>query len=120
MSDLSGQLCEVLAAAFGTAEDLTPAPDQPPHILLPRLELPALWTPSPTRALTIWGAWPEQRPEFLVDPSLVGETGEAPQSSSAVLRLGETWREFSFSFAWKGDDPVRVVQLWLHRFIENT
>ena len=120
MSAASEDLRAVLADAFGGARDLTPAPDQPPHILLPTLELPAPWTPSPTRALTIWAGWPAQRPEFLIDPALVSDTDEPPRSNSMVLRLGQEWREFSFSFTWHGDDPVRVVKLWLHRFTESS
>lgn len=105
-----------LAAAFGEAVDVTPEGVETPHILLPALELPDPWTPTPTRALTIWTSWPEQRPEFVIDPAIVGEHGEPPRSNSEVLRLGTTWRSFSFSFQWSGNDPVRAVRRWLGRF----
>jgi hypothetical protein len=110
-------LVERLALAFGGAGDVTPADDQPPHILLPKLELPAPWQPSPTRALTIWANWPEQRPQFVIDDAVVGETGEPPRSNHVVYAAGESWRGFSFNFTWSGDDPVRAVQLWMGRFI---
>jgi hypothetical protein len=111
------RLVEVLGVAFGGAEDLTPAPDQPPHILLPQLELPDPWRPSPTRALTIWAGWPGERPTFLVDEAAVGENGEPPRSHHQTLALGEAWRGFSFAFPWSGDDPVRAVQMWMERFV---
>jgi hypothetical protein len=105
-----------LAAAFGEAVDVTPEGIEAPHVLLPALELPDPWTPTPIRALTIWTSWPQERPEFLIDLAVVGENGVPPRSSSEVLRLGTTWRGFSFSFQWSGDDPVRAVRLWLGRF----
>jgi hypothetical protein len=106
-----------LARAFGGAEDVTPAPGQPLHVLLPRLELPPPWSPSPTRALTIWRNWPAERPDFFIDMAVVGEAGEPPRSHNEAYQLGESWRGFSFDFAWHGDDPVLAVQLWLTRFV---
>jgi hypothetical protein len=106
-----------LSAAFGGAQDMTPAEDQPLHVLLPQLELPDPWKPSPTRGLTVWRNWPNGRPEFVVDESVVGKNGEPPRSHSQVYLLGKSWRGFSFEFPWKGDDPVRVIQLWMARFI---
>lgn len=105
-----------LAAAFGEAVDVTPEGVDTPHVLLPALELPEPWTPTPTRALTIWTSWPQERPEFVVDLAVVGEHGDPPRSSNEVLRLGTTWRGFSYTFQWSGDDPVRAVRLWLGRF----
>lgn len=105
-----------LAEAFGEAADVTPAGSEVPHILLPALELPDPWRPSPTRALTIWNAWPTRRPELVIDLAVVGESGQPPRSNNQVLRLGESWRQFSFGFPWSGDDPVRAVRLWLGRF----
>ena len=109
-------LVQRLAVAFGEAVDVTPAEGQPPHILLPSLELPEPWRPSLTRALTVWEGWPGARPEFAIDESVVGETGAPPRSHHPVYLLDMTWRGFSFTFAWSGDDPVRAVQLWLQRF----
>jgi hypothetical protein len=109
-------LVERLALAFGDARDVTPADDQPAHILLPELDLPAPWTPSPTRALTIWTNWPQESPQFMVDEAVVGEGGDPPRSHHEVYAVGETWRGFSFTFAWAGDDPVRAVQMWMERF----
>lgn len=109
-------LVDRLAAAFGDAVDLTPADGQAPHVLLPSIELPEPWTPSPTRALTVWENWPASRPQFVIDESVVGEGGEPPRSHHQIYLLGESWRGFSFTFAWSGDDPVRAVQLWLARF----
>jgi hypothetical protein len=106
-----------LSTAFGGAQDVTPAVDQPLHVLLPQLELPDPWKPSPTRALAMWPNWPAERPQFVIDERVVGENGEPPRSSNLVYLLGEGWRSFSFSFGWKGDDPVRVVQMWLTRFV---
>jgi hypothetical protein len=104
------------AAGWGVGADVTPAEVQAPHVLLPVLELPDPWRPSPTRALTIWNGWPNERPEFVVDLAVVGETGEPPRSNDEVLRLGSSWRRFSFTFAWSGDDPVKAVRMWLERF----
>jgi hypothetical protein len=109
-------LVQRLAVAFGEAVDLTPADGQTPHILLPALELPEPWSPSPSRALTVWAGWPETRPQFVIDESVVGESGEPPRSHHSVYLLGGSWRGFSFNFAWSGDDPVRAVQLWMQRF----
>jgi hypothetical protein len=106
-----------LSTAFGGAQDATPAEDQPLHVLLPRLELPDPWKPSPTRGLAVWRNWPDERPEFVIDEGVVGENGEPPRSNNQMYLLGESWRSFSFSFPWKGDDPVRVIQLWMTRFI---
>ena len=106
-----------LATAFGQAQDATPADDQPLHVLLPALELPEPWTPSPTRGLSIWRNWPTERPEFVIDESVAGEGGGAPRSHHSVYLLGEAWRGYSFSFPWEGDDPVLMIQLWMNRFL---
>jgi hypothetical protein len=116
-ADARGDILGRLASAFGAAVDVTPAADQPLHVLLPQVELPAPWRPSPSRALTVWRNWPGDRPEFVIDESVIGETGEPPRSSDPHYVLGESWRRFSFSFNWKGDDPVWVVQLWMTRFV---
>jgi hypothetical protein len=108
-------IVEQLSRAFGDAYDVTPADGQPLYVLFAKLELPEPWRPSPTRALTVWQGWPGERPRFVVDESVVGEGGEPPRSSSLTFLLGESWREFSFSFPWGGDDPVRAVQLWMSR-----
>lgn len=113
---MSPSIVDRLAEAFGEAVDVTPAGSGVPHVLLPEVELPDPWAPSPTRALAIWNAWPAQRPEFVVDMGVVGGNGQPPRSSNQVLRLGKPWRQFSFAFAWSGDDPVRAVRLWLGRF----
>jgi hypothetical protein len=110
-------LVDCLACAFGGARDVTPAANQPPHILLPSLDLPTPWQPSTTRALTIWADWPTTRPRFLVDQAVIGDKGEPPRSSNPVYTGGETWHEFSFAFPWSGDDPVLAVQLWMSRFV---
>jgi hypothetical protein len=107
----------LLAAAFGGVEDVTPAPGQPLHVLFGQIELPEPWTPSPTRALTVWRNWPAERPQFVIDQGVQGEQGEPPRSSEPVYLLGESWRTFSFSFSWSGQDPVRVIQLWMTRFV---
>jgi len=109
-------LARRLAVAFGEAVDVTPADGQPAHILLPAIRLPEPWKPSPTRALTVWEGWPGTRPQFVIDETVVGETGEPPRSNHPVYLLGQSWRGFSFNFASSGDDPVRAVQLWLARF----
>ena len=116
MATTTTTLVDDLKEAFGSAEDVTPAEGQPLHILLPSLALPEPWKPSPSRALTIWERWPEERPRFLIDMAVVGDAGEPPRSNDTVYVLGEAWRHFSFSFPWNGDDPVIVVQSWLERF----
>jgi hypothetical protein len=109
-------LVGALSAAFGDAVDVTPGDGQPAHILLPSLDLPEPWKPSPTRALTVWQDWPSSRPQFVIDLTAVGESGQPPRSHHNVYLLGESWRGFSYNFAWSGSDPVRAVQLWLTRF----
>jgi hypothetical protein len=111
------QIVSALTTAFGDARDVTPSAEQPLHVVLACLELPEPWKPSPTRALTIWRDWPSERPEFAIEGVVVGETDEPPLKSSAVFHLGETWRAPSFTFPWKGSDPVIAVQLWLGRFL---
>ncbi len=110
-------IVERLARAFGAASDVTPAPDQPLHVLIPELCLPEPWTPSRARVLTIWVGWPGTRPQFLIDQKVVGENGEPPRSNSLEYHLGEPWRQFSYGFPWSGDDPVRAVQMWMTRFV---
>lgn len=105
-----------LAEAFGDAIDVTPEGDSTPHILLPKLELPPPWKPSPTRGLTVFENWPTARPLFFIDEGVVGEGGEPPRSNHTSYRLGETWRGYSFNFPWSGHDPVVAIQLWLGRF----
>ena len=110
-----------LAEVFGDAVDVTPDGDHDrPHVLLPELELPEPWKPSPTRALTVWENWPTNRPLFFVDEAVVGEGGEPPRSNHTKYLLGETWLGFSFNFTWSGDDPVVAVQHWLGRFTAET
>lgn len=110
------QIVERLAAAFPAAQDVTPASGQPLHILLSDLELPSPWTPSPTRALTVWRNWPQQRPDFYIDGAVTGETGAPPRNPNPKYLLGESWNGFSFNFPLPGNDPVRVIQSWLTRF----
>jgi len=105
-----------LTNAFGEAIDVTPEGEQTAHILLPAVQLPDPWTPTPTRALTLWENWPGTRPLFFVDENVVGEGGAPPRSNNTRYLLGETWRGYSFNFNWSGDDPARAVQLWLGRF----
>jgi hypothetical protein len=109
-----------LGRAFGAASDVTPAPDQPLHVLLPSLDLPEPWRPSFARALTTWADWPAQRPQFLIDQTVVGESGSRPRSHSLVYQLGEPWTQFSFAFKWTGQDPVRAVQYWMTRFVKES
>lgn len=105
-----------LGAAFGGARDVTPAQGQALHALLEQLELPSGWTPNPTRALTVWAAWPDGRPDFYIDHAVCGPDGQPPRSNSDAYLVGETWRAFSFQFPWSGEDPVLAVQKWLTRF----
>ncbi len=72
-------LVERLALAFGDARDATSADDQPAHILLPELDLPVPWTPSPTRALTIWTNWPQERPQFLLSSAKAASATKPPR-----------------------------------------
>jgi hypothetical protein len=110
------QIVERLSSAFEVVQDVTPAPGQPLHLLLSDLELPTPWTPSPTRAITVWSNWPQQRPDFYIDASVTGQTGAPPRNPNPKYLLGETWNGFSFNFPWAGDDPVRAIQSWLTRF----
>lgn len=105
-----------LAAAFGAAADVTPAEGQPLHVLLPEVELPDPWTPSPARAITVWGTTTSERPQFYIDSGVTGEDGQPPQGHSPALVAGEAWNGFSFNFTPAAGDPVRMVQQWLTRF----
>jgi hypothetical protein len=113
---LRQDIVEELGAAFGGVEDVTPAGEQPLHVLLTAVELPGPWQPSLTRAVTIWRNWPRERPEFYIDYAVVDDQAQPPRSSSDAYVLGETWRGFSFAFPWNGDSPVLAVQRWLTRF----
>jgi hypothetical protein len=105
-----------LSDAFGEVTDVTPEADQPLHAQFKELWLPEPWTPSPAEAISVWRNWPSERPEFSVQPEVVGAAGSPPESNSDTYVLGRLWRSFSYSFPWSGEDPVLVVQLWLNRF----
>lgn len=113
------ELVAKLQQAFGGATDATPSPSHDLHVLFTNLELPDPWKPSSTRALAIFGNWPEERPLFYVDEAVVGETGQPPESPHSAYHLDESWRGFSWTFAWKGNDPVRAIQLWINRFVKE-
>jgi hypothetical protein len=108
-----------LDQAFGAAKNVTPSPDHDLHVLFTSLELPDPWGPSPTRALAIFANWPTERPLFFVDETVVGETGQPPQSYHSAYHLDESWRGFSWLFTWRGTDPVRAIQLWMNRFLKE-
>jgi hypothetical protein len=118
--DIRRKVTEELRQAFGEAEDVTPAPGQPFHVILPRLELLPPWRPSPTRALLCFANWPSERPQFWIDPAVANAEGHPPRSNSEQLILGDSWRYFSFSFPWPVSplNPVRAAQAWLNRFRE--
>jgi hypothetical protein len=114
------QIVLQLDRAFGGAEDASPTETHDLHVLLTNLELPPPWKPSPTRALAIFHNWPHERPQFFVDHAVTGESNEPPRGGNDAYQLDETWRGFSWTAPWSGDDPVRVIQLWLNRFTEST
>lgn len=111
------QILQHLGQAFGGARDVSPSVEQPLHVMLTRLELPEPWIPSPTRAISVWENWPNERPRFAIDMDVVGEGGDPPRSNEEVYFAGAPWRGFSFSFPWRGDNPVVAIQLWLTRFL---
>lgn len=108
-------------SSFGPTIDVSPASDQPLHVVLKSLLLPAPWT-SRTRALLRFAGWPDARPDFFIEPTVVNGAGEPPRSHSDEVVLGTIWRRFSYGFPWDSSsaDPVRAVQLWLGRFREAT
>jgi hypothetical protein len=108
-----------LDRAFGGANDVSPSPNHDLHVLFNSLELPDPWTPSPTRALAIFTNWPGERPLFFIDDAVVGETNEPPRSHQLAYHLDEAWRSFSWAFPWKGGNPVRAIQLWMNRFVQE-
>ncbi len=112
----AAELIADIERAFGPVHDVSPAPDQPLHVVMEEVSLPEPWSPSPARAMVIWEGWPDSRPRFLIDERVQGEGGAPPRSSDLIYVLGEGWRQFSFSFPWSGDDPVIAVQKWLERF----
>jgi hypothetical protein len=116
------QIVAALADAFGEARDVTPDAQQPLHVLLSSIRLPAPWKPNPTRALIKFENWPSQRPLFWVDIELVNGGDQPPRSNSAQLVLGDTWRQFSFNFPWPIDPltATHAVLKWLTRFREGT
>src|SRR5690242_809639 len=93
-------IVDELAASFGAAEDVTPEPGQPLHVLLPSVPILYPWTPQRARALLRFTAWPEERPEFWIDLRVVNANGQPPRSSSEQYMLGEGWRQFSFQVPW--------------------
>ena len=109
-----------LKAAFGGARDVTPAPGQPLHVLLPKLRLLKPGRPSPTRGLVAFTNWPQERPQFWIDVAVANSAGHPPRSNAEQLVVGESWRYFSFSFPWPTHPltPTRAVQAWLNRFRE--
>lgn len=112
-------IVDELAESFGGATDVTPAPDQPLHVLLPTVGLLPPW-PSPAQALVRFVNWPETRPDFWIDIGVKTAAGEPPRSSSEQYVVGGAWRQFSYAFDWP-QQPVtetRAVQLWLSRFRE--
>lgn len=114
------KITDELGAAFGGAEDVTPAEDQPLHVLLPRLRLQPPWK-SPCRALLRFRNWPNERPDFWVDMDVVNGSGEPPRSPREDCVLGESWRGFSFNVPWDGSEsPTLALQKWLVRFREAT
>jgi hypothetical protein len=119
---LRKEIVAKLDRAFGGAEDASPSPDAPLHVLFTALELPPPWKPSPARALAIFPAnWPtDPRPAFYVDHSVVGQAGGPPRNPHDYYALDVTWRGFSWNAAWQGDDPVRAIQLWINRFVTET
>jgi hypothetical protein len=106
-----------LAAAFGGARDVTPAPGQPLYVELTALRIPPPWTPETTRALLCFSGWPDRRPDFWIAPEVVNAAQQPPDSSNEAYVLGARWRAFSYQFAWNSDarTPTRAVQLWLTR-----
>lgn len=113
-------LVATLDRTFGGATDVSPPASHDLHVLFTALDLPPPWKPSPTRALAIFTNWPNHRPLFYVDRSVVGEGGEPPRSSSDAYHLDEAWRGFSWTETPSGGDPVRAIQLWINRFVEET
>jgi hypothetical protein len=110
-----------LSEAFGPATDVSPDPEQPLHVALAALALPAPWTRL-TKALLRFAGWPDTRPDFFIAANVVNAAGEAPRSHTDEIVLGASWRRFSYTFPWDpaNADPVRAVQLWLGRFREAT
>ena len=106
-----------LSAGFGSARDVSPAADQPLHVLLDGVGLGGSWTPSPARCLVVFTNWPTQRPDFYVDASVKSKAGEPPKSHSWPFVLGQKWLAFSWSFPWsEKTSPTRAVKKWLARF----
>jgi hypothetical protein len=109
-----------LEAAFGSASDVSPAADQPLHVLLESVSLAGGWTPNPVRCLVVFTNWPAQRPDFYVDGSVKSKAGEPPKSHSRPYVLGESWLAYSWSFPWsERTSPRRAVGKWLARFAKT-
>lgn len=111
-----------LQEAFNRADDVSPDPDQPLHVLLSDLALLPGWEPSPARALLRFTDWPGTRPDFWIDIAVLNRESAPPRSSSEQYVLGEPWRQFSFSFPWPIEPctATHAVQMWLNRFTEQT
>ncbi len=119
-ADQRKQIVAELAEAFGDAKDVTPEYGQPLHVLLPSLRIPPHWRPSPAKGIAKFEGWPDQRPLFWIEMSVVNRDGQAPRSNNPQLVLGETWRQFSFNFSWPIEPltPKHAVLKWLTRFRE--
>lgn len=110
-----------LRQSFREARDVTPEGGQPLYVLLPAVDLAGPWHPSPARILLRFPGWPDQRPDFFIDHAVVNAVGEPPRSNSDQLVLGETWRQFSYGFAWppaSAPTATKAVLAWLARFRE--
>ncbi len=82
-----------LARALGYAADVTPAPGQPVHVLLAAMDMPETVAAIARSRPDVWAGWPAQRPQFLIDKAVVGESGDLPRSHSLVYQLGEPWTQ---------------------------
>jgi len=101
---------------FGGAELLS-VPGR--HIVhLPSLGLPdPQWQPQTVRGLLVCDAWPDQRPQLLVEDTLL-RRGQAPVNFNRQFIADEGWFGFSFQAPYDSRHPalVPVLRGWLRRF----
>jgi hypothetical protein len=120
-SEERAAIVAALSEAFGSATDVSPNAEQPLHVALSGVDLPAPWK-GDGKGLVRFAGWPGNRPDFFITASVVNGDGQPPRSNSDEIVLGASWRRYSYAFPWDPAtaDPVRAVQLWLGRFREAT
>lgn len=86
-------------------------------ILIPALRMAGDWSPSMVDGLLIADEWPQNRPQLLIDASLM-RNGQTPPNFSRQYLADRAWYSFSFNAQWDPARPhfVPTLRAWLRRF----